>query len=198
MTPTLPSDSDSWQDDLQLVRDVLAGDVPALERFIRRMKCVPVILSHCNSRHRGMLSREDLSDLSQEVLTAVWRRLPSYRGQAALESWVHPFCTQMYLNCVRARRRRPTQSDLESVGPLTAPDEGMQDLLEASDLIHRHLARLEALQADVIRARHFESLSFEEIARRLEVPLTTVRNNYRRGLETLRIYIAPHLGPDPA
>lgn len=198
MTPTLQSDSNSWQDDLQLVRDVLAGDVPALERFSRRMKCVPVILSHCNSRHRGVLSREDLSDLAQEVLTTVWRRLPTYLGQGALESWVHPFCTQTFLNCVRARRRRPTHGDLESLAPVPAPDDGMQDLLEVADLIQRHLVRLEALQADVIRARHFESLSFEEISRRLGVPLTTVRNNYRRGLDTLRIYIAPHLGPDPA
>lgn len=196
VTPTLQSDSDPWRDDLQLVRSVLAGDRSAFERFVQRMNCVPVILSHCNAQRRGILSQEDLADLGQDVLTTVWKRLPDYLGQGALESWVYPFCTQMFLNSARTRRRRPPALDLESAAEFPARDERVSDLLATSELVHRHLARLEAIQSTVIRARHFEGLSFEEIAQRLGVPLTTAKTHYQRGLDVLRRYLAPHIGND--
>lgn len=199
VTPTPQSHSNPWLDDLQLVRDALAGDPSALQLFIDRMTCVPAILSHCNARNRGVLSDDDLADLSQEVLASVWERLPDYLGQGALESWVYPFCTQKYLNTVRSWRRRPHHCDI-SLEAQRLPDPGpvAGDLLATSDLIHRHLARLEAIQASVIRARHFDALSFEEIARRLDVPLTTAKTHYRRGLDVLRSYLGPHLGQDLA
>lgn len=174
------------------------GDRPSLARFIERMSCVPVILSHCNARGRGALTDEDLADLSQEVLVAVWEKLPTYLGQGALESWVYPFCTQKYLNSVRARQRRPLHADLEAAGQVPESGTAFSDLLATTDLIHRHLERLEAIQASVIRARHFDALSFEEIARRLDLPLSTAKTHYRRGLDLLRDYLGPHLKEDPA
>lgn len=198
MTPTHHPQSNPWRDDLLLVRSVLAGDRLALELFIDRMSCVPVILSHCNARSRGTLSEEDLADLAQEVLTSVWERLPGYLGQGALESWVYPFCTQKFLNSVRSKRRRPLHTDIEAAAHLRDPRPALGDLLATSDLVHRHLERLEAIQASVIRARHFDALSFEEIAQRLGVPLTTAKTHYRRGLEMLRSYLGPHLKQDPA
>lgn len=182
---------------MALVRSVLAGDRPALARFIDRMSCVPLILSHSNARSRGALADEDLADLSQEVLIAVWQRLPSYLGQGALESWVYPFCTQKYLNAVRSKRRRPLHSDIDDALHLSDPGPALGDLLATSDLVQRHLERLEAIQASVIRARHFDALSFEEIAQRLDVPLTTAKTHYRRGLDLLRSYLGPHLKQDP-
>lgn len=184
---------------MALVREVLGGDPLALQRFTDRMSCVPAILSHCNVRGRSALSDEDLADLSQEVLVSVWERLDDYLGQGALESWVYPFCTQKYLNAVRARQRRPRHSDIdEAAHALSDPGPALGDLLATSDLVHRHLERLEAIQASVIRARHFDALSFEEIARRLDVPLTTAKTHYRRGLDLLRSYLGPHLREDPA
>ena len=199
VTPTHQPQSNPWLDDLQLVRSVLAGgDTPALERFIDRMSCVPTILLHCNGRRRGRLSDEDLADLAQEVLIAVWESLPTYLGQGALESWVYPFCTRQYLQRVRDKHGEPLHSVLhESVHPLD-PSPALSDLLATSELVHRHLERLEAVQASVIRARHFDGLDFEEIARRLDQPLTTVKSRYQRGLNVLRSYLAPHFLQDPA
>jgi RNA polymerase sigma factor (sigma-70 family) len=196
VTPTLQPEHNPWRDDLRLARSVLAGDLQALEQFIQRMSCVPGILSHLNADHHGVLSDDDLADLGQEVLVAVWKRLPSYLGQGALESWVYPFCTQMYLNGVRSRRRKPLHSDVEHAGLLTTPEDRPIELLAASELVHRHLERLEAVQRSVIRARHFEALSFEEIAQRLGIPLSTAKSHYKRGIELLRGFLAPHLGQD--
>lgn len=196
MTPTHQSQVNPWREDLELVRRVIDGDRTALSRFVERMSCVPVILSHCNQR--GALADEDLADLSQEVLTTVWEKLSTYLGQGALESWVYPFCTQKYLNALRVRQRRPHHADLEQADEISDPGPAFGDLLATSELVHRHLERLEAIQASVIRARHFDSLSFDEIARRLDVPLTTAKTHYRRGLDVLRSYLAPHLKEDPA
>lgn len=196
MTPTPQSQRNPWRADLELARRVVDGDGAALAEFIERMSCVPVILSHCNAR--GALTDEDLADLAQEVLVSVWEKLPSYLGQGALESWVYPFCTQKYLNSLRSRQRRPHHADLEAAGQLSDSTAAFGDLLATSELVHRHLERLESIQASVIRARHFDALPFDEIARRLGVPLSTAKTHYRRGLDLLRSYLGPHLKEDPA
>ena len=196
MTPTPKSQSNPWREDLDLVRRVIDRDPQALARFIDRMSCVPMILSHCNAR--GALTDEDLDDLAQEVLVAVWGKLSTYLGQGALESWVYPFCTQKYLNSLRSQRRRPPHAEFALAGQLSDSAPAFGDLLATADLVHRHLDRLESIQASVIRARHFDALTFEEIAGRLGVPLATAKTHYRRGLDVLRSYLGPHLKEDPA
>jgi RNA polymerase sigma factor (sigma-70 family) len=198
VTPTKETDPTGPPNDLALVRRVLAGDPDALEVFIDRMSCVPAILAQRNSLNLKPLTHDVMADLAQDVLIAVWRRLETFAGEGALESWVYPFCTQMYVNAVRSRQRRPPHRDIEHAHDVAAPDPAVGDVLALSDLVYRHLARLEEIPARVIRARHFDFLPFEEIARQIGIPLSTTKTHYRRGLDLLRTYLAPHLSKDLA
>ena len=67
--------------DLRLVREILAGRSDAVERFIDRMRCVPLILAKRNARRGSFLNNEDIEDLTQEVLAIVLRKLDTYAGR---------------------------------------------------------------------------------------------------------------------
>ena len=53
------------------------------------------------------------------------------------------------------------------------------------DDIHVALERLGGIEADILRLKHFEGLTFAEIARRMGSPENTVKARYYRGLARL-------------
>lgn len=172
------------EDDLRLVRLTLAGDDDATAEFVERMQCVPAIVATQNQRMGSPLGREDLADVVQDSLTKVWKKLGDYAGKAALETWVYRFCFLELMNGIRRKRRRrgtvPSERELEQLPAPRVP--------RASEFehLHRGLDLVGPPEADVLRLKHFESLTFDEIGRRLGVSPNTAKTQYYRGLERLK------------
>lgn len=88
--------------------------------------------------HRGLLIRisrawavtaEDQEDLLQDILLAVWRSIPSFRGEAKASTWIYRVALHTALARRRASRRRPHEVPIdparpEPAGPGGAPVEG--------------------------------------------------------------------------
>lgn len=172
--------------DGELVRRALAREPAALERFVARMGCVPRILGTRNARAGTPLDRQELEDVVQETLTAVWNKLAGYDGTASLESWVWRFCELEFLRRLRAkgRGRLVLQETLEGSAhePLApAPRLALDD--------ERLAEGLEALDSEVgavVRLKHYEDLTFEAIGARLGISSNTAKTRYYRGLRKLR------------
>src|SRR5688500_8604463 len=75
-------------DDLELVRRVLLREGPALASFAARMQCVPRFLAARNAQLGSPLRTEEIEDVAQDTVISVWRKLPEYRAEAKLETWV--------------------------------------------------------------------------------------------------------------
>ena len=184
----------SFPADLELVRAVLGGRLEAIERFLERMRVVPRILGATNSRSGSPLGPEELADLGQEIFSTVWQKLPDYRGDARLETWVFPFCQLSFLNWARrANRRRNTMDTAE----LDAIDEAPPrlDPLDAA-AVHAGLARLGDAERQVIRMKQFDGLTFVEIAAQVGLSANTAKTRYYRGLSRLRTMLEDSLsGP---
>ena len=54
------------------------------------------------------------------------------------------------------------------------------------------LERLDPVDADVVRLKHFEELTVEEIGGRLGLPTNTAKTKYYRGLGRLHEALKPH------
>ncbi len=177
--------------DVEMVRSVLSGDRAAIDRLVQRLACVPRILAAKNQRLGSQLTREDLLDLVQDVLALVWRKLPGYRGDAALESWIYPFCVLELLNAERRKRLCTRHFKGEPPDEPVAVDPPPRE--EGFARLYEGLARLSPPQASCIRLRCFQGAPFEEIAERLSIPISTAKTHYYRGMQRLRALLGPFL-----
>jgi RNA polymerase sigma-70 factor (ECF subfamily) len=79
----------------------------------------------------------------------------------------------------------------------TRDDRGKQDSTEAALLIRRAIAKLDAIDREVLLLREFEQLSYSEIADLLQLPINTVRSRLFRARTALRALLETR-GPQPA
>lgn len=182
----MQTEAGQLEDDGELVRQALAREPDALGRFVARMRCVARILSTRNARAGGALRPEELEDVAQDTLTAIWNKLPNFDGSARLETWVWRFCELEFLRRLRSRDRGRLvlEASLEGTAnePL-APQARSQ--LEDQELL-QGLERLDEELSIVLHLKHYEDLTFEAIGARLGVPVNTAKTRYYRGLQKLR------------
>lgn len=138
------------------------------------------ILLVLNQRHGGRLSRQDVEDLAQDTLLIAWRKLETFHGETELTGWLYRFCYLEFQNRIRRSARAPRRAALESHEPIAAAGEGLLD--GRNQALERCLAELGPPDADVIRLKHFEDLSFGSISERLAVPQSTIKTRYYRGI----------------
>ncbi len=181
--PDSSSPSGSHAADQALIERVLQRDPPALESLIRRLSCVPRMLALKNRQHGRPLDDHDLEDLSQQTIQVIWKKLPSFQGRARLETWVFRVCYLEFLTALRARHR-----GLRLLGDETATLAG--DVAQERQADHEGLLlALEELPASeevVVRCKHLEGRTFEEIGEILGVSVNTAKTRYYRGILKLR------------
>ena len=143
-----------------------------------------------NVAYRLAGNEVDAQDLVQEALIRVRKGLETYEP-GSLEGWLARIVTNVFLDEVRRRRRRPTEAfpaDADLVLPATpGADEISQNL---SDDVQAALARLpEEFRVAVVLC-DVADLSYEQISASLGVPVGTVRSRLHRGRRLLRAALA--------
>ena len=176
----------SAADDLAFVRRILRGRRDELATLAERLRCVPRMLLFLDQRSGNLLGRDALADLSQDVAVLVWRKLEEFEGLSTLEGWVHGFCVREYWNAIRRvhRQRHEVRAVVlhgrGEVDRVSDPDPW------AFEELYDGLRRIGREEADVIRLKHFEGRTFEEISTALGIPANTAKTRYYRGLCELR------------
>jgi RNA polymerase sigma-70 factor (ECF subfamily) len=192
-TPPTHRDGRDHTADLDLVARARSGDADALERLAERLSCVCAMLRDRHRRLGNPLSPEDLAEVEQETLMALWDKLATFAGRASLETWVYRFMVlELHKGLDRRRRQRYFMAEGESWLSNRAQPEPSEPEIDPI-VLHEGLERVGSPGADVIRMRHFDELSFDEIAHHLGEPANTVKARYYRGLERLRILLGPLL-----
>ncbi len=128
----------------------------------------------------------DAQDLVQEALLRVRKGLERYQP-GSLQGWLARIVTNVFLDEVRRRKRRPADAFPDDpdwvVPPAPAADEVATGF---SDEVQAALASLpDEFRAAVVLC-DVGDLPYEEIAASLGVPLGTVRSRIHRGRRLLR------------
>jgi RNA polymerase sigma-70 factor (ECF subfamily) len=137
----------------------------------------------------------DALDASQEIFVRIWKGLPGFRGEAKLSTWVF----QIAWNFLRAHRRRLGKQPYvvgegrnderpvtETIPDTAADPERRLVAVEALDRVDAALRCLPEGQRVVLWLRDGEDLSYDEIARVLDIPIGTVRSRLARARQALR------------
>lgn len=186
ITPTGPPSSGadlppSPRDDVDLARAAARGEPEHVRRLVRRLACVPRMLGALNQRSGRPLDEHELADLVQEVLLRVWAKLDGYEGLASLESWTWGILSLEFQNARRKSFALRRVASLEESDPAErAPRER-----ERAEVVAWAMERLEPQEASIVRLRHYEDLTHEEIAVRTGLSIGAVKLRYYRAVERL-------------
>jgi RNA polymerase sigma-70 factor (ECF subfamily) len=160
----------------------MTGEVPTWEAVAR---------SHgrflYNVAYRLTGNDDDAYDLVQEALLRVRKGLETYQP-GSMEAWLSRIVTNVFLDEVRRKRRRPVEflpEDSERLLP-AAPgaDEATENL---SDDVQAALRRLPEEFRTAVVLCDVVGLSYEEIAEATSIPVGTVRSRIHRGRRLLRV-----------
>ncbi|MFC7495545.1 MULTISPECIES: RNA polymerase sigma factor SigM [unclassified Nocardioides] len=184
--------------DQQLLAAHVAGDPDAFgELFARhRDRLWAVAL-------RTMGNREDAADGLQDGLVAAYRRAGTFRGDAAVTTWLHRVVVNACLDRLRAakvRRAEALPDDLDDRGDrgslVSASVEDPADLASASErraLVLDALRDLPDEQRAALVLVDMEGYPVAEAAAILDCPVGTVKSRCSRGRARLAEVLAPML-----
>jgi RNA polymerase sigma-70 factor (ECF subfamily) len=178
--------------DLAFAQRLLAADDTAFEEFFAEY--FPKLFRFALAR----LGTEDAAEeVVQTTLMAAVRKLHTYRGDAAMMTWLCSICRHEISSWLqRAERhvdvplledRADVRAALEAVAAGAPQDpEHAHQRAEVARLVHATLDRLPARYGDVLEWRYIEGVSVEDIARRLALSYKATESLLSRARDAFR------------
>lgn len=195
-----------------MILQMIAGDEAAFERFADAY--IPPLYRFATRRLQG--DRDLARDVVQATLCRVIEKLVSFRGEAALMTWLCAVCSNEIAGHFRRGKKRagevelPEDEDLFGVS-VTLGDGGMDGperaflRNEVHELVHEALDALPPHYGKALEWKYLDNVSVKEIAQRLgmgpkaaESLLTRAREAFRKGYASLIDHIGPAAPDAPA
>ncbi len=162
-----------------------AADTLASEALLRRFQ----------GELRGFIARRvpgpDADDVLQETLLRLHLGVGALRDAERLLPWVYRVARSAVVDHQRRQRARPrlveaVDSDIESESDLLPDEPSAEIRARLARCVEPFLEDLSPEQAEALRLTDLGELSQAEVARRLGLPLPTVRARVQRGRKHLR------------
>jgi len=129
------------------------------------------------------------ADAVQEALLKAWDRRDDFRGEAALDSWIHRIAVNAAIDLTRRRKTRAENEfddDSFEAAPSASPDsEYVLDAL-GKDLAVA-MQRLSTTERQTFVLKHIEGWRLEEIAESLHTNVNNTKSTLFRAIRKLRV-----------
>jgi RNA polymerase sigma-70 factor (ECF subfamily) len=165
-----------------LIQRCLAGDQDAWADIVRQYRRRIYSVAY---KFTG--NHEEAEDLTQDIFIKVFRALHTFDRRANFQTWLISVSRNMCIDHYRSvRKERETinrdidADDLMPVADGLAADALLEQQRQAA-LLRRALAALPEPLKTAVTLRDLQDLSYQEIARRLQVPEGTVKSRINRG-----------------
>ena len=177
-----------------IVRKVRGGDANAFETLVLAYE-----KNVYNIALRMTGNSEDAADMTQEAFIKAYNSLQSFRGDSKFSVWLYRIVSNVCLDFLRSKNRRPT------VSLSVEDDDGEDAQLDVADesqspelLLDRKLTRdsvrrgLDSLPPDyrqILLLREIQGLSYDEIAQALSLEVGTVKSRIFRARKRLCTFL---------
>jgi RNA polymerase sigma-70 factor, ECF subfamily len=171
-------------DDLTLVQRVRSGDQRAFKQLVERYQRKVYAVAY------GMLKdKEEARDVAQEAFVKVYKYLDHFKGDASFYTWLYRITANI---CIDQMRKKGTargdsvefdetvatdtsEANLGALGSKlgTNPQKAMLRK-ELADKINAALQEVPEKHREILLMREIEGMSYEDLARVLEIPKGTV------------------------
>ena len=192
-------DINAWTEDRSCRRAFAKARTNELDRLLTAVgarhdrQAFATLFGHFRPRVHAQLLRLGLrpaaaEDLTQDVMETIWRKAHLYDPQkSAAATWVQQIARNRRIDY--QRRCREFSFAAEDFYTIPDPAAGSDDCLDAAQQQARVRVALAAMpreQGALLRLAFFDGLSHSAIARRLDLPLGTVKSRLRFAFARLR------------
>lgn len=170
------------------------GDIEAFSLLVERYQKMLYTVAY-----RFLGNPEDASDAAQEALVRAFKNLQGFRGQCSFKTWLQHIIANVCRDALRRQRRRPVIS-LDSLqdnensswelpdGNTNSPEEIVINR-EEGDYLHKLIQSLSPEYRMVVIMRDVQGFSYDEIAKRLNCSVGTIKSRLSRARQNLRRHI---------
>lgn len=174
--------------DLDLMRRVQEGEMVSYNTLVNRYKD-----RLFNVLYRMLSSEDEANDLLQETFLRVWQHKMSYDFRFAFSTWIYTIALNLARNELRRRKKIKFLDIFDFADKLAAKEEKKDTSANLKALLESEMKRLPEKYKTAFLLRDVDSLSYEEIAQVLGVPLGTVKSRVNRARAILRTRLKPRL-----
>ena len=165
--------SDARIEEAKLVRQVREGNDDALRDLVDRHR-IRLIRTAANILRDPM----EAEDVAQDAFLKAFRELHRLRDDRAFASFIYRICVRLCVDRLRLKRAEPSALEPTERAP--------QGSIETRVLIERLLDKLQPDLRATLVLREMEQMSYEEVARLMDVPIGTVRSRLHTAREKFR------------
>jgi RNA polymerase sigma-70 factor (ECF subfamily) len=173
--------------DAELVAAVLAGNRDAFDGIVERHR--RHVYQLC---YRFVGNHEDASDLAQDVFIRAFKSLRTFKGDAALGTWLYRIAVNVSLNKVSAKSAKSEPldallhaNDLRGASDAESASEAVLRL-ERAGQVRAAIAKLPKKQRATLILRTYHDLPHEQIAAILGSSVGAVKANFFHALNNLK------------
>jgi len=166
-----------------LFKKVKKGDLDAYGAIIQDYQS-----SVFNVCYRILGNRQEAEDLTQEAFLRAYKQISRYDQGRPFGPWMRTLAANLcYNHLKRARLKRvPLEDERDTVkdDPKHGP-EGTLEINQEHQALYQAIWKLPETQRIAMELRHFQGLSYQEMAEAMKLPLNTVRSHLYRGRQNL-------------
>jgi RNA polymerase sigma-70 factor (ECF subfamily) len=129
------------------------------------------------------------ADAVQDALLKAWDRRDDFRGEAALDSWIHRIALNAAIDLTRRRKTRAADEfdeDGFEAAPQASP-ESEYVLEELGKDLATAMQRLSTMERQVFLLKHIEGWRLDEIAECLHTNINNTKSILFRAIRKLRV-----------
>jgi RNA polymerase sigma-70 factor, ECF subfamily len=172
--------------DGDLIRAIQEGDILAYEILVKRYQHGLYVFI-MRIVHDTAVS----GDIAQDTLVKVYEIIDRIDTRKKFSTLVFEIAKNEAISYLRRKKHTLSLDEIVDIGV----EESLAEDLYRSDIATIVRASVRALPVkyrEVITLYYFHELSYEEIAKKIRMPINTVRTHLRRGKEMLRKVLQEH------
>lgn len=183
-------------DDLELVRQVLLGEVQAFEQLVAHYQNYVFSVALSVARQR-----EEAEEIAQDTFVKVYKQLGSFAQRSRFSTWLYKIAYRTALDYVR-KKRLPVQQIQREDGspiPIANTDTGPAERLQQHDLqevLEEALGYLKPEDALLIRLYYLRERSVREMADITGLTESNIKTRLFRIREQLQQLLTLHFTKD--